>query len=288
LSSPDRVPDELPVLHVAGWYDIFCQGTISGFHARANDRDRLIVGPWAHDPSMTHLVGDCNIGPASNALVFGLTGHLIDFFDDAAAGVASRLPRVSTFAIGEDDWRADVAWPPPNAVILDVPLCETAFEEDPENPTPALGGRGLLVQVPGWGFGPRDHAAIANRPDVGVLVVRSDLGETGLAGPASLRFAAGAPDGQERLWVGTLCVRRGDGHLHDLLSAAVRTSSTVVEIPLGDTRFTLSAGERLEVLVSTAAWPRWAHEPDRGARLEVTSAELRLTVVPIPALTGAA
>ena len=62
--APGSVSDELPALVIAGWYDCFVGGSLRSFSRRHGPRDRLIVGPWGHEPSLTHLIGERALGSA--------------------------------------------------------------------------------------------------------------------------------------------------------------------------------------------------------------------------------
>jgi uncharacterized protein len=70
---------DLPSLHVGGWYDIFCQGTLDNFMAmRTADRPAtLIMGPWAHADNSGYL-GDVNFGLAASAELLGFRGSFTD------------------------------------------------------------------------------------------------------------------------------------------------------------------------------------------------------------------
>ena len=81
----------MPILHVAGWYDCFLAGTLRSFATPRRAADRLIVGPWAHDSSYSHLVGERHLGVAGAGDVFGLGERVLDFYDAALAEEPARL-----------------------------------------------------------------------------------------------------------------------------------------------------------------------------------------------------
>ena len=66
LPAPVRSPADLPALVIAGWYDCFLAGSLRSFANRERTRDRLIVGPWGHEPTLTHLVGERALGAAGD------------------------------------------------------------------------------------------------------------------------------------------------------------------------------------------------------------------------------
>jgi hypothetical protein len=85
----------VPALHVAGWYDMFLDGSIAGYLALrrsaasefAREHQYLIAGPWVHIP-WGDRVGDANLGEAAN---LGTDGILLRWFGisrwDATSGV---------------------------------------------------------------------------------------------------------------------------------------------------------------------------------------------------------
>lgn len=273
----------VPVLHVSGWYDVLNEATLAGWRRRQDPRDRLIVGPWAHDNLFGHLVADRNLGAAGAGPAIGLGGRLIDFFDSAIAGRPSALPRASVFELGAKRWLELDAWPPPAARALALGLPGGEFEVRPEDLPPALGGRGILVGVPGFGWGPRDQRPLVDRDDVLCLAAPPlAAGPTTLAGPATARLRVEARGGSSRQWTVVLCLRAPDGRLEVLTEGVAQapTQADQVEVPLGDVCVAVPADSRLVALVGGGSVPRW--EPVRttgrqrvldGSELVVTTAE---------------
>jgi uncharacterized protein len=69
---------DVPLYHMAGWFDIFLDGSLRNFsgvqeHGRsmaARDAQKLLVGPWSHgptvhDPAFARYVGDMDFGEAA-------------------------------------------------------------------------------------------------------------------------------------------------------------------------------------------------------------------------------
>ena len=56
VSLEDNWQDvNVPAIHIGGWYDCFCQGTVDGFMGYqyqggpgAQGKSKLIMGPWTH------------------------------------------------------------------------------------------------------------------------------------------------------------------------------------------------------------------------------------------------
>ncbi len=77
----------MPALHVAGWYDLFLDGTLdnyTGLRARAASEaaragQRLIVGPWTH-AVFGDTLGDRGFGRRAARAALDLTRLQLDYF----------------------------------------------------------------------------------------------------------------------------------------------------------------------------------------------------------------
>jgi putative CocE/NonD family hydrolase len=123
----DRI--DVPVCHLAGWFDIFLDGSLRNFTGLAEGArtpaarraQRLIVGPWAHgpmvsDPAFARHVGEMDFGPAA---VLDLNAEMLRWYDHwlrGPADAASSEPPVRYFLMGANEWRAAERWPPPGTV----------------------------------------------------------------------------------------------------------------------------------------------------------------------------
>jgi uncharacterized protein len=113
---------DVPMLHVAGWFDVFLGGQLRAFqglqaHARsepARQAQRLIVGPWVHGPANTSQTqaGDVDFGPDA---VFDLRAQRLRWYDYWLKGVANGAldgPPVRAFLMGANRWLELDSWPP--------------------------------------------------------------------------------------------------------------------------------------------------------------------------------
>jgi predicted acyl esterase len=269
---------DLPVLHVSGWYDVLNAATLAGWRRRADPRDRLVVGPWAHDNLFGHLVSDRNLGAAGGGVAFGLGERILDFFDSAIAGRPSELPAATVYQLGARRWRELDGWPPPTARSLALGLPGGDFEVRPEDLPPSLGGRGILVGAAGFGWGPRDQRPLVERPDV-LRLEPAATGATTLAGPALARLRIGASGGSRRQWTVVLCLRGADGRL-DVLTEGVAqapTKAATVDVPLGDLCVEVPADGRLVALVGGGSVPRWEAVQTAGRQQVLPGSELVVT-----------
>jgi uncharacterized protein len=123
------VPAEVPAFHVAGWYDVFCEGDLAGYARLADrypDRHRLVVGPWAHGGVMGGNFPGRSFGLDGSADVVDLAGQQLDWFDRwLVPGSGAPTPRapstpsaVRTFVTGADGWWAGRQWPPPATSLV--------------------------------------------------------------------------------------------------------------------------------------------------------------------------
>lgn len=252
----------VPALHVAGWYDIFLQGTLKNFvelsQRAGTDQSRggqkLIIGPWWHMPWSSR----------AGANDFGAEGrHRIDeeqirWFDYWLKGQDNGYldePRVKIFVMGVDRWRDENEWPlartqyvnwyfhsggRANTMDGDGQLNpETPDEEppdvytyDPRNPVPSLGGRSCCY-YPIAPMGGADRTGAEIRPDVLVYtseVLEDDVEVTGPV-TATLHAATSARDTD---WVVKLIDLYPDGRpvnvAEGILRARYRNSLEVPEL----------------------------------------------------------
>jgi len=196
----DRI--EVPALHLAGWYDLFLDGTIENFlgvRSRgatklARENQYLLVEPWFHMP-WSRYVGELDFGPEAANRIDELQLRWFDRWlkDDEEAW--REEPPIRYFVMGDNKWEQAGQWPPPETV--DTPFylhsgsransingdgrlsAEPPGEEHPDVyvyhpsiPVPALGGRSGAVPdlTP---MGPRNQLPIEVRNDV--LVYTSDV-----------------------------------------------------------------------------------------------------------------
>ncbi len=275
----EREAIDVPILHVAGWYDCFLAGTLRSFATPRRAADRLIVGPWAHDSDYSHLVGERHLGIAGAGDVFGLGERVLDFYDAALAGEQPSTPPVTAYLLGARRWEGFDAWPPPAAVPVNAPLAGGgSFDVDPADVPRSLGGRALLVSLPLQGMGARDQRPTADRDDVLALPVDGVPPGTVLAGPVRAHLRTRAEGGETRDWAVTLCVEHADGALVNLAEGVARrpVGDDHVVVDVGDVFVQLQPGERLVLLVAGGSFPRWEAPAAPGRQDVLLGSELEL------------
>lgn len=283
---------QVPSLNIAGWYDVFQQGTIDNYIAAREQglTARLIVGPWDHlsGASITpgHL-GDVNYGLGSVALPNNdgtMTGVQLDWFDHFLAdrpADANHQSGVDIFVMGINQWRHEDHWPlararstefflhPDGRLSVSAPTEEQAtstYVYDPTDPVPTTGG--AMIIASSFPPGPLDQQAVETRDDVLVFTTEpltEDMEITGRIG-ATL-FAA--TDGPSTDWVVRLCDVDEQGHSLNIVDGItrVRTESgriDQIDVDLWSTSIVIKSGHRLRIHVTSSNFPRWDRNLNTG------------------------
>jgi predicted acyl esterase len=277
---PGSISDELPALVIAGWYDCFVGGSLRSFAARHGSRDRLIVGPWGHEPTLTHLIGERALGSSGSADIFGLRERALAFYRAVLGGEEPPGPRVLAYLLRAGRWLELESWPPTGARSLTLDVWGNgSFQADPAALPRALGGRRLQGGAPGSGMGPRDQRPLLE----GGRALRVDVAPIAdgivAAGPASAMLAISATGDVPRQWVAILCVEEADGALINLAEGVVEApaASAEVTVELGDICVQLEQGARLTLVIAGGLARRFP-APATAAEQRVEGASLVLTV----------
>ncbi len=119
----------VPALHVAGWYDIFLDGSIRNFlglqadaaEPRAREGQRFLVGPWHHVP-WASIVSGWDFGEEARNCINQAAVRWFDYWlRDVENGVADEPPG-RIFVMGENRWRDEREWPPRRARMVEFYL----------------------------------------------------------------------------------------------------------------------------------------------------------------------
>jgi len=184
----------VPVFIVAGWYDIFQNGSFENYAllqsegpAQWRSAHRLLVGPWSHGGPVTKL-GDVDFGPSAQIEIKDKVVRWMDHYFRGNANGAERDLAVEYFLMGPNQWRREPKWPPENVSTSRYYLgsggnansaagagrLTTAppdsdqpdrFDYDPADPVPSVGGTSCCdpsLMPPG----PKDQRALESRKDV--------------------------------------------------------------------------------------------------------------------------
>jgi hypothetical protein len=163
---------DIPMLHVTGWYDSYCGGTVKnylGLSRRLNAPIHLLIGPWTHGGNARSYAGEVEFGPEAALADFHRELQL-GWFDRFLKGrETAASPRVRVFVMGTGDgrrdenrrlvhggyWRTADDWPLPGTELTPYyfhadgslkPVAPgeqappTTYTFDPRWPVPTIGG----------------------------------------------------------------------------------------------------------------------------------------------------
>ncbi len=295
-----------PAFHIGGWFDVFLPGTLGQYQAtaalaaeRGTRAPRLTIGPWTH-VSVAGATGELDFGPRASGAAVDLTDQHLRWYDATLKGQEDRLDAdpVRLFVMGENRWRGYPTYPVPGARQEDwhlqpdgglepavaPPSPPDAYDYDPKDPAPTVGGSTLLT--PGLPAGPHDQRAVEARPDVlsytSAVLARpyTVLGAVSV----TLHAASSAPDTD---FVARLVDVYPDGRAIGIADGVIRASArdsypapgvvapvppTPIEpdalyeyrIDLWATGITFLPGHRLRVDITSSSHPRWDRNLNTG------------------------
>ncbi len=282
--------NETAMLVVAGWNDIFLEGSIELFE-KAKSRwarqsgmpDRLIIGPWSHgNPS--DWQGEEWLGQGASSI--DLPEEHLAFFDSILQDRQPASPTVRYFRSGSNSWHAAPDWPLPDTVAVPHFLdcgrgtlgstagakASAAYVSDPSTPVPSVGGAtflpGLLL---GRNSGPLDQASIEIRKDVLVFTgqsLRDDLEVTGLV-TACLWVTSSATTCD---WTAKLCEVDQNGRSLGIVDGIQRWTRAnlmgddpiELTIHLGHISRLFRKGHRLRLQIASSNFPRFDRNSQSG------------------------
>ncbi len=209
----------VPALHIGGWYDIFLNGTLRNYigikahggSESARKGQRLLVQIGGH-AGFGRRIGDVEFG--DEAVKLPSTEVLLAWYDYLFKGVQNEFANagnpVRVFVMGENTYRPESDWPPPQAkstryflhssgsanslrgdggLSLTPPKKENpdTFTYDPANPVPTIGGS-LCCDAEHYEPGPRDQRAAENRNDVLVYSTKPLTEDLEVTGPVTVEL----------------------------------------------------------------------------------------------------
>jgi putative CocE/NonD family hydrolase len=216
----------IPTLHIAGWYDIFLQGTIENFLETHNNgsspethQSKLIIGPWQH-LDHSHQAGEVSFGLAGHSASVDLIGSHLQWFDHFLKGIDTGITKeapIKLFVMGENVWRDEYEWPLPSTQYTEYYLhsggnantlqgdgtLSTIFpdQEKPDHFTydplhPVITKGGAIMMPPDFNSGAFDQSQIESREDVLVYTTPVLEKDVEVTGPVKVKLWAtsSAPD----------------------------------------------------------------------------------------------
>lgn len=277
---------DLPAWHLAGWYDIFCEGTLAAYagmsaYARtdyARRSQRLVVGPWTHAGLYVPNTAEVDFGLAANGLAEGLPDEMRAFLS-AALDRRETKSGARVFVMGRNKWLDLLSWPPPSTpaelhltsatrangldgdgrLVWDGPVScgEGSYRHDPADPVANRGGRSLSPVLPL--AGPMDQRPVEQRDDILVYTtdpLRRDVTVVGTI-TASIAFTSTAERADVMVKV---CDVHPDGRAINVVDGARRIDLTPgrvrsVDVRVGSTAMTFQRGHRIRVEVASSNFP---------------------------------
>ena len=220
LSIEEHFADiNVPVLHIAAWYDIFQGGSLRNYvgikahggSEAARRGQHLLVTIGGHAGG-GRKIGDVDFGPAAaeydeNELTLKWYQYLFQGAQNEFA-----VKPVKIFVMGANQWREEDDWPlaraqntkyflhsakNANSLRGDGSLSTAAprsepsdhYVYDPSNPAPTIGGP-LCCDSPHLAPGPRDQRPVEARDDVLIYTTPVFAQDTEVTGPVSLELFA--------------------------------------------------------------------------------------------------
>lgn len=301
VSLEDNWQDiNVPAIHIGGWYDIFCQGTIDGFMGYqyqggpgAAGKSKLIMGPWTHGGANNihqgQLTYPINCKDSFSANLFW---DMVNQYTMNQQGEFDDWPSVYYYVMGDvndsnapgNEWRATEIWPVPCTEIEwymheDGHLSTSepsdyeplTYSYDPTDPVPTVGGQNLNMPA-----GPFDQKNVEVRDDV-LLFTSEELTEPYEAtGPIKARLYVSSncvdtdftvkltdvyPDGRSMLITdGILRMRNREGFDHWEFMEPGEVYE--IEVDLWSSSYIWNTGHKIRVAVSSSNYPRYLSNPN--------------------------
>jgi uncharacterized protein len=286
---------QAPALMITGWYDWCLDDALRTWellsaHAPDSVRagSRLLITPSAHNQPGYHEGHESH--PELDRILRGDPALLLHWHEAVRTGSLDALPAVTYFLMGANQWYAAREWPPRQARRHELYLGPAGtltwggpvdrwepdrYTYDPDDPTPTIGGSVVSAVYP------------PGSVDVGELQVRSDVltfttpplaDDVDIVGPLSLELyvSSSAPDTD---FVARLSDVFPDDRAIQLQTGIVRTryrdplaEPTLLEpamiyrleIDMAATANRFAAGHRLRVDISSADFPKFERNANRG------------------------
>lgn len=290
----------VPAIHIGGWYDIFCQGTIEGYlgyqHKAgpgAQGKSKLIMGPWTHTGFFSRKQGQLTY-PRNSLDRFSLQmfQDMVQFYVLNKTDAFSPWPTVSYYVMGDvtdktapgNEWRYADDWPIPAtetrwylhhdgslSPCVAEPAGPLTYVYDPSNPVPTIGGKNLYSPA-----GPYDQRPVENRSDVLVFTSQILQEPYEATGPVkavlyvssdcpdtdfTVKLTDVYPDGRSMLITdGILRMRNRNGQDHWEFMQPDVVYE--IEVDLWSTSYIWNTGHQIRVEVSSSNYPRFLNNPN--------------------------
>jgi uncharacterized protein len=307
--SNSRYPQdiEIPTLQIGGWYDHNIDRMIRWYDATRNlaalpvrNAQWLLVGPWVHGGTGSAYVGSVQQGQLSypNA-AFKSDSMARDFFDHYLRNQNPawlQTPLCTWYETGKDQWTsgADIQIQPvdsgklylhPGGLLAaqSASTGETAFDCDPRNPAPTLGGQTLSIYLD---QGPHDQTPLLSRNDLitfnsgalfqdvqmhGKMKVKVYVSCDQPDADIAIRVTDIYPDGRHMLvhdGITRMRLRNGYRLTDEAFMQAGTVYPAEIHFPFMD--YTWKAGHAIEIILSGNHALRWNVNPHNQTAMYTT------------------
>lgn len=288
---------QAPALMITGWYDwsmVDALATWDLLMRSANEHvrsaSRLIITPSAHNTPGYHEGEQQHPELRHSHRVPDHAELLLHWYGAIRTNTVERWPRVIYYLMGASEWRVASAWPPPetrevklhlgSGGTLSVAQLEgttppTAYVYDPQDPTPTVGGSIVSYVYPP---GSVDVSKVQKRADVLTFTTEPLARDLDVVGPMRvILFASSSAIDTD--FAARLSDVHPDGRAIQLQSATLRAryrhangEAELLEpgriyrfdIDLWATANRFRAGHRLRLDISSADFPRFDRNTNRG------------------------
>ena len=287
-----------PPLLRTGWYDWGVNDALATFEGlrrlaepHVAERARLIITPWAHNMPGYLEGGETNPELLrQNPDVAAQTGALLRWYEAVREGTTDSFPRVIYYLMGANEWRSADDWPVPGTAerayylgaggTLSLTPPHAAgppdrYVYDPDNPTPTVGGSIVSFL---YRPGSVDVSEVQRRGDVLTYTTELLDDDLDVVGPLRLTLHASS-SAVDTDWVARLSDVFPDGRALQLQSGILRARHRdlegepellepgriyAFEIDMWATANRFKAGHRLRVDISSADFPHYDRNSNRG------------------------
>jgi predicted acyl esterase len=305
--NANHYPEEItiPTFMIGGWYDHNIDVMIRSFAElqtmSATDvqaQHKLLMGPWVHGGSGTAIIGSNIQGELEYLMAEGWSDSLaFAFFDYHLKDIDNgwnETPAVQYFQMGDDEWRSAPEFPvetqlntlylqPDFSMSTDLPSepAELAFQYDPTDPSPTIGGPTLRIDLD---QGPYDQSDLVESRDdilvfttaelpadadvVGAIKVRLGIKTDVIDTDVAVRLCDVYPDGRSMLVnCGIYRLRFLNGFTLEAETMLIPGDAYFADITLPHTALTFKAGHRIRLDITGSNYPLYNRNMNTGGEM---------------------
>jgi uncharacterized protein len=292
-----------PALVINTWGDQTLGETLALSQQHAGEQ-HVVIAPGNHcqaeETGRTGQFGELKVPNAQQPYFDWYVQWFDHHLRDRGPGL-SQLPAYLYYMMGEGSWLSASRWPPEQAQMQKVYLSSTqtaksangdgellwnapttpgqdAYTYDPQNPVPSVGGPVCCTGMSDEHAGPSEQTRVESRSDVLVYTSAALTKPLRIAGPlkAHLRVASSAPDTDftarlTHVWPNGRSTSIQEGALRARYREGIEKSTWLkpgvavnLMIDMRDIAYTLPAGHRLRLQISSSNFPRLERNLNTG------------------------